>query len=129
METSAEDLTVDVVRRRIDRLKDEVIEELEAIEDKLPWYYQAAIWGGGTLALIGAIAGCLAISGATGPAYALAVAVCIAGVIGLIIDIILGLIVYIDESGEADEVDKKKLRLDELTETLEEMQDVLKETE
>jgi hypothetical protein len=113
---------IDKVKERLDALQESLLTEYEAVLDKLPWWQQALIWGGGVASLIGAIAACGAISGATGPAYAIAIALCIAGVLSLLASIIGGIISYLDKSGENDEIEKKNIKLEEVKSILEKMQ-------
>ena len=108
-----------VTKERIDELKDSILEEFQALVAKLPWWKSTLIGLGLVASIISALVGCAAIAGATGPAAVLAYAGCILGAIGAITAIVLYIVEQVGMSGEADEIDRKRTRLEEARTILE----------
>ncbi|MEJ5199357.1 MAG: hypothetical protein WHX53_10575 [Anaerolineae bacterium] len=112
----------EVTRKRVEELKDSILEEFKALVEKLPWWKQALLALGVVTSLIAAVLGCAAISTATGPAAVVAWIACILGAIGALVTLGFWIADLLGERSEAAEIEKKKIRLEEAKTILEKQQ-------
>jgi hypothetical protein len=120
--SNGQEPSTQVTRERIEQLKDSIIEEFKALVEKLPWWKQALLGLGVVVSVIASVLGCTAISGATGPAAVVALIACILGAISALITLGFWIADLLGERSEANEIEKKKIRLEEAKTILERQQ-------
>lgn len=103
-----------ISQKDVQELLDSIVAEQKAMLAKLPLGKKIIVELFMVAALIGALAACAVLSGLTGPALLAALACCVAAILVAIGTLMQVISEFLDESGEADEIERKTARLERL---------------